>query len=121
MATLDELLEWLWKGGEIGIFDATNSTRLRRNAVVQRAAEAGERYGTTVAVVFIESICEDRAVLEANMLTKVPTPLPPYPPPPLPPPLPPRSSTPPPPPPPSTPIPPPSSTKRCARHLTLKV
>ena len=78
MATLDELLEWLWKGGEIGIFDATNSTRLRRNAVVQRAAEAGERYGTTVAVVFIESICEDRAVLEANMLTKVPTPLPPY-------------------------------------------
>ena len=66
MATLDELLEWLWKGGEIGIFDATNSTRLRRNAVVQRAAEAGERYGTTVAVVFIESICEDRAVLEAN-------------------------------------------------------
>ena len=110
MATLDELLEWLWKGGEIGIFDATNSTRLRRNAVVQRAAEAGERYGTTVAVVFIESICEDRAVLEANMLTKVPTPLPPPPPPPLPPPSPPpllHPPTPPPPPlPPSPPLPP---------------
>jgi len=72
MGTLEELLEWFRdSGGEIGIFDATNSSRERRRAVLERAALASTATGQSVSVVFIESICEDRAVLEANMLAKV--------------------------------------------------
>ena len=66
MNTLDELLEWFEEDqGEIGIFDATNSTCTRRQAVVERAGAAGAR------VVFIESICDEQALLDANMLAKV--------------------------------------------------
>ena len=71
METFDELLDWLGSGGEVAIFDATNSNRARRSEVVQRAAHAAERLGESVNVVFIESVCDEPAVLEANMLTKV--------------------------------------------------
>lgn len=36
MATLDELLAWLEHGGEVAIFDATNSNRARRRHVLAR-------------------------------------------------------------------------------------
>ena len=39
MSTFEELLEWLAGGGEIGIFDATNSNPQRRALLVSRAAE----------------------------------------------------------------------------------
>ena len=71
METLDELLDWFAAGGEIGIYDATNSTKVRRHAVLARAAAASERTGESVSVVFIESICNEGALLEANMLAKV--------------------------------------------------
>ena len=58
-------------GGEIGIYDATNSTRERRAAVQARAAAAAERAGHSVSVVFIESVCDEEALLEANMVAKV--------------------------------------------------
>jgi len=68
METLDELLHWLASDGEVALFDATNSKRSRRAAVVARAKETlGER----VSVVFIESLCDDEAVLEANLVAKV--------------------------------------------------
>lgn len=92
MSTFEELLEWLAGGGEIGIFDATNSNPQRRALLVSRAAEwkgwrsgdaspaaggagagvaggGGARFG--VSIVFIESICTDKSILEANMLSKV--------------------------------------------------
>eukprot|EP00966_Prymnesium_polylepis_P168384 3893188-Prymnesium_polylepis.1 len=71
METLDELLDWLRDGGEIAIFDATNSDRRRRREVVRRAESAAERMCVSVSVVFIESVCDEAAVLEANMLAKV--------------------------------------------------
>eukprot|EP00908_Phaeocystis_cordata_P013140 Transcript_24172.p1 GENE.Transcript_24172~~Transcript_24172.p1 ORF type:complete len:504 (+),score=199.17 Transcript_24172:118-1629(+) len=71
MQTLDELLLWFDAGGEIGIYDATNSTRERRAAVQARAAAAAERAGHSVSVVFIESVCDEEALLEANMVAKV--------------------------------------------------
>ncbi len=60
-AALDDLLTWLAEGGDVAIYDATNSTRARRQWVhdTLRAAD--------VDVVFIESICEDRAIVEANI------------------------------------------------------
>jgi len=49
----------------IAIFDATNSTRARRRHVVEKCSQRG------AAVVFVESICDDADVVEANMRTKV--------------------------------------------------
>ena len=71
METLDELLRWFEAGGEVGIYDATNPTLARRAEVLARAAAASERAGHSVNVVFIESICDEAALLEANMLAKV--------------------------------------------------
>ena len=67
MQTLDELLQWFEEGGEVGIYDATNSTVARRSEVQARASAAAERAGHSVNVVFIESICDETALLEANM------------------------------------------------------
>ena len=63
----NQAMEWFERGGgEIAIFDATNSTRARRKKLRERASRPGG-----CKVVFIESICDDEAVLEANMLVKV--------------------------------------------------
>ena len=58
---LDDLLEWVHAGGEIGIYDATDSTRERRRMVRDRCEAAG------LQVVFLESICNDPAIIEANI------------------------------------------------------
>src|SRR6478735_231674 len=58
---LDDLLAFLRAGGDIGIYDATNSTRERRRMVRERCEAAG------VQVVFIESICNDLSIIEANV------------------------------------------------------
>ena len=61
MAALDDLLAWLGGGGEVAIFDATNSTRARRQIVADRCRYQG------YPVVFIESVCNDEAIIEANV------------------------------------------------------
>lgn len=61
MAALDDLCAWFGDGGEVGIYDATNSVRVRRDLIRARC----ERDGLTV--VFIESICEDEAIIAANI------------------------------------------------------
>ena len=61
LAALDDMLAWLEGGGEIGIYDATDSTRERRALVRARCEAAG------LQVVFIESICDDPAIIEANI------------------------------------------------------
>lgn len=73
MATLDELLMWLGDHGDIAIFDATNSNVARRSAVL-RSVEGRTSSGTAggpIRAVFVESICDNEEVLEANLLTKV--------------------------------------------------
>jgi broad specificity phosphatase PhoE/predicted kinase len=57
---LDDLLEWI-KSGDIGIYDATDSTRNRRRHIRARCEAAGHQ------VVFLESICNDPAIVEANV------------------------------------------------------
>ena len=61
MHALDDLLAWIDEGGRIGIYDATNSTRARRDLVRQRCEDRG------LEVLFIETICNDQAVIEANI------------------------------------------------------
>ncbi len=61
MQALDDMLAWLAEGGEVGIFDATNSSNDRRRIVEARCRKAG------VPLVFIESFCNDATVIEANV------------------------------------------------------
>ncbi|KAH8657054.1 putative 6-phosphofructo-2-kinase PB17E12.14c [Tricladium varicosporioides] len=68
MSTLDELLEFLLnQGGSVGILDATNSTIERRQVLFNRIKEREPKLG----ILFIESVCEDEKLLEANMRLKL--------------------------------------------------
>ncbi len=61
MAALNDLLDWFKKGGEVGIYDATNAERLRRNTIREACSAAG------VGMLFVETICDDPVVIEANV------------------------------------------------------
>lgn len=58
---LDDLLQWMAAGGQVGIYDATNTNIQRRKQVSERCAQAG------LDVVFVESVCEDPSIVEANI------------------------------------------------------
>jgi 6-phosphofructo-2-kinase/fructose-2,6-biphosphatase 2 len=63
---LEQALHWLLEeSGQIAIFDATNSVKSRRRLVKNKCESAGVR------LLFIESVCDDPAVLESNMKTKI--------------------------------------------------
>lgn len=63
---LEQLIGWLKRGGNVGIHDATNSSKARREAIAARIAkEPG------LKLVFLESICTDPAVIAANVAVKV--------------------------------------------------
>ncbi|KAI0282603.1 bifunctional phosphatase [Russula aff. rugulosa BPL654] len=63
---LEMLIQWLREGGNVGIHDATNSTRERRAYIEQRVAK---QEGMTL--IFLESICDDPATIAANVALKV--------------------------------------------------
>jgi broad specificity phosphatase PhoE len=67
-AALDGLLSWLGEkeGSHVGIFDATNSTKARRRAVLDHCAAV-----PGVRVAFLESICTDVDVLRRNYAMKL--------------------------------------------------
>ncbi|KIV99965.1 hypothetical protein, variant 2 [Verruconis gallopava] len=67
--TLDELLDYILYGnGSVGILDATNSTISRRKMVMERIRQ---KAGKELNVLFLESVCEDQTLLEANMRLKL--------------------------------------------------
>lgn len=53
---------WLKEGGEVAIFDATNTSRQRRELINDHCCKG---YG--FRLFFVESICDDPAVIEANV------------------------------------------------------
>jgi len=61
-AALSDVLTWLEAGGQIAIYDATNVTRTRRQWVRAQCEASGAR------VVFVESICSDPGIIEANIV-----------------------------------------------------
>jgi broad specificity phosphatase PhoE/predicted kinase len=61
MRALDDMLEWLTSEGQVAIYDATNTERSRRDVI------SGRCRSKQIQVVFVESICEDEAVVEANV------------------------------------------------------
>lgn len=66
---LDDLLDWVRGGGQIGIYDATNSTVERRRLVVEHCERAG------LDVLFIETLCDNTDIIESNIReTKVSAP-----------------------------------------------
>ncbi|PGH32997.1 6-phosphofructo-2-kinase [[Emmonsia] crescens] len=69
LLTLDELLDYiLEQGGSIGILDATNSTLKRRKAIMDHIRT---RAGPELNVLFLESQCLDKELLESNMRLKL--------------------------------------------------
>jgi 6-phosphofructo-2-kinase len=70
LETLDELLDWLseQESSSIGILDATNSTRKRRETVLSHIRQ---RTGTLNEVLFLESCCFDQDILERNFQLKL--------------------------------------------------
>ncbi len=60
LMALDDMLAWFKEGGEVAIYDATNSTRERRRLIQEHCERANVR------VIFIESIC-DEAIVEVNV------------------------------------------------------
>ncbi|KAF0935964.1 hypothetical protein E2562_037447 [Oryza meyeriana var. granulata] len=61
---MEDMLSWMQEGGQVGIFDATNSTRSRRNMLMKMAEGKCK-------IIFLETICNDKDVLERNMRLKV--------------------------------------------------
>lgn len=68
MDTLDELLVYLLDGpGSVAIFDATNSTKKRRNMICERIRARNSQLN----VLFLESICSNKATVERNIRLKL--------------------------------------------------
>jgi len=67
MAALDDVLAFLDGGGQIAIFDATNSVSERRAGICKKVAAHSKKY----SILFVEVICDEKEVVEANMLNKV--------------------------------------------------
>lgn len=66
--TLEELLDYLLEGpGSVGVFDATNTTRKRRKYVLDRIHERNSQ----LKVLFLESICTDKNLVEKNITLKL--------------------------------------------------
>ena len=63
---LEQLIGWLKRGGNVGIHDATNSTKARRKEIADRIAKEPD-----LKLVFLESVCTDPKVIDANIAVKV--------------------------------------------------
>eukprot|EP00834_Sanchytrium_tribonematis_P002779 NODE_93_length_21530_cov_0.700387.p6 type:complete len:400 gc:universal NODE_93_length_21530_cov_0.700387:2190-991(-) len=69
METLNELIHWLnLPGHKVGIHDATNTTIERRKMILEHLDD------NEMPVLFLESICTDKKVLEQNMKMKLRSP-----------------------------------------------
>ncbi|KAK4186492.1 6-phosphofructo-2-kinase-domain-containing protein [Podospora australis] len=60
-AAVTDMMKWFKTGGVVGILDATNSTKERRNWVLERIKREG------VDVIFVESKCDDESLIMANI------------------------------------------------------
>ncbi|KAL1915589.1 uncharacterized protein VTP21DRAFT_6713 [Calcarisporiella thermophila] len=59
---LEDMIQWLTTGGgQVGIYDASNTLEERRRELVQRLNGSG------IQIVFIESICDKPEIIDANI------------------------------------------------------
>jgi adenylylsulfate kinase-like enzyme len=68
MTTLKETLGWLnaQEGAAVAVFDATNTTKARRLAVLRYSHEMSD-----ATILFIESVCNDQRILAQNYRMKL--------------------------------------------------
>lgn len=65
---LDDMVGWLSrKKGQVGILDATNTTRNRREFILNRLLGESELNFLKQDIIFIESICDDERIIENNV------------------------------------------------------
>ncbi|KAJ2542263.1 6-phosphofructo-2-kinase, partial [Coemansia sp. RSA 1933] len=69
MDVFEDLLRWLQAGGQIAIHDATNSTIERRNTLINRLKTESD-----VNLLFVESICTDKDIINRNIKLKTQSP-----------------------------------------------
>jgi broad specificity phosphatase PhoE/predicted kinase len=67
-AAMDDVIDFLATKGTAALLDGTNSTRKRRQQIVERAEAAAGR--VDAKVIFLELLCNDPAIIEANILLK---------------------------------------------------
>ena len=68
MECLEDAIKWLHDGGKLAILDATNTTVERRAALKERVCRESSNH---IKCFFIESICLDKDLLDANIQLKV--------------------------------------------------
>ncbi|GAV66585.1 His_Phos_1 domain-containing protein/CBM_20 domain-containing protein/6PF2K domain-containing protein [Cephalotus follicularis] len=61
---MDDMIAWMQEGGQVGIFDATNSNRKRRNMLMKMAEGKCK-------IIFLETICNDERIIERNIRLKI--------------------------------------------------
>jgi hypothetical protein len=65
------------EGGDVGIFDATNTTDERRRDILELATakktEEADIPCPDISVLFIESVCDDPIIVERNIRQKIVT------------------------------------------------
>ncbi|KAL0910837.1 hypothetical protein M5K25_018930 [Dendrobium thyrsiflorum] len=61
---MEDMLSWMQEGGQVGIFDATNSSRQRRNMLMKMAEGICK-------IIFLETICNDERIIERNVRLKI--------------------------------------------------
>ncbi|XP_057953491.1 6-phosphofructo-2-kinase/fructose-2,6-bisphosphatase [Malania oleifera] len=61
---MDDMISWMQEGGQVGIFDATNSTRKRRNMLMKMAEGKCK-------IIFLETLCNDERIIERNIRLKI--------------------------------------------------
>jgi broad specificity phosphatase PhoE/predicted kinase len=62
----EDLIEYIRQGGQVGILDATNTTRARRRHVLDLFT--GELGLPVSRVIFLEMVCHDRKIVEHNII-----------------------------------------------------
>ncbi|KAF9435598.1 hypothetical protein BGZ76_005908 [Entomortierella beljakovae] len=60
-ACLDDMVQWFKDGGQVGILDGSNTTEERRQELAEKLKACN------VHPIFIETICNDTAIVEANI------------------------------------------------------
>lgn len=66
MEVLEDALIWLKSGGKVAVHDATNSTKQRRQLLLDRISK-----DRNVRCIFVESICTDSELLTQNIQMKL--------------------------------------------------
>ncbi|XVF05767.1 hypothetical protein REPUB_Repub05bG0200800 [Reevesia pubescens] len=61
---MEDMIAWMQEGGQVGIFDATNSSRSRRNMLMKMAEG-------NCKIIFLETICNDERIIERNIRLKI--------------------------------------------------